>query len=176
MGKKRKGSLARRANGIVCAVIVAFFCAHAVLGSVSGLTGFSSPFTWLVWAGVVLIAIHVGLSAVTSRQQLGDVERPPSARKKRHLALKWATGAVLALAACAHVVLMRTFGPETIQSHAAGAAFTVVLAAVLAVHVCVGAKSLLKDLGIDRRYMKPFRVVVVLFAIAVSAAVIAAAF
>ena len=159
-----KGSKARFANGVISAAIVVFFLVHAALGSLSGLFGLKSPLAWLVWVGVALIAAHIVVSVVTSREQLSDVEHPPSVRKKRHLALKWATGGLLAAAAIAHIATMWTWGAEAVQSAASGAALTVVLSAVLAVHLCVGSKSLLKDLGIDRRYKTAFRVIVCILA------------
>ena len=169
----RKGSTIRFVNGIVSAAIVVFFLVHATLGSLSALTGFKSPFTWFVWVGVALVGMHVVVSVFTSREQLTDAERPPSARKKRHLALKWVTGALLLIVAATHVVAMRTWGAEAMQSMATGAMLTVVLAATLAVHMCVGSKSVLKDLGIDTRYMMVYRVIVCAFAVlfAVSAIV-----
>lgn len=148
----RSESRARIVNGFVSAVIVVLFLAHSALGGVAVLTGFTSPFSVLVWAGVALIAAHVVVSIVTSFEQLNDAERPPSARKKRHLALKWATGALLTAVAIAHVVLPKSAVMSTVV--------VIALAAALAVHLCVGSKSLLKDLGVDRRYKMAFRVVV----------------
>jgi hypothetical protein len=104
--------------------IVVFFLVHAALGSLSGLFGLKSPLAWLVWVGVALIAAHIVVSVVTSREQLSDVEHPPSVRKKRHLVLKWATGGLLAAAAIAHIATMWTWGAEAVQSAASGAALT----------------------------------------------------
>ena len=128
-----------------------------------------------VGVAVLLVsAVKALISVFTSREQLTDVERPPSARKKRHLALKWATGGLLLAAAAVHVVVMRTWGAAAAQSTATGAVLTIVLATVLAIHLCVGSKSVLKDLGIDRRYMTPFRVVVCAFAVLFAVSAIAA--
>lgn len=154
----------RFANGVVSAAIVAFFLVHATLGTLLGLVGFLSPFTWLVWVGVALIGVHVALSIFTSREQLTDLERPPSPRKKRHLVLKWATGGLLALVAVAHVVAIRLGGMAAVNSTVTGALLTACLAVVLAVHLCVGSKSMLKDLNISRRYKLAFRLVVCAFA------------
>ena len=142
----------RRANGVVSAIIMALFLVHAALGAASMVLGFAGALSWVVWAGVGLVVVHVALSIATSREQLTDRERPPSARKKRHLALKWATGAVLAAVAAAHVVLPK--------SDLVAALLMVVVAAALAVHLCVGAKSLLKDLRIDRRHKTALRVII----------------
>ena len=148
----------RGANGVVSAVIVVFFLAHGVLGAVAGLTGFMSPYAQAVWLGVALVGVHVMASIATSVQQLTDTQRPPSARKKRHLALKWVTGLALGVLALAHVAMPK--------SSLAASVVIVVLSAALAVHVSVGAKSLLKDLGIDRRYMSALRIVVCVVAAA----------
>lgn len=155
----RKGPTARFANGVVSAIIVVFFIVHAFVGSFVTIAGVVVS-AWAVWVGVVLIGVHVALSIVTSKQQLTDVERPPSPRKKRHLALKWVTGGALAAIACAHIVMMRVWGPWFLPSRIVGALVIVALAVALAVHMCVGSRSLLKDLEIDRRFKTAFRVVV----------------
>ena len=157
---QRPRSLARRINGIVSACIVVFFLAHGLLGSISAITGYRSSLIWLVWAGVACVVAHIVLSIITSRQQLTDTVRPPSDKKKRHLLLKWVSGCALALLVIAHIVSMRMFGAEAVQSSATGAALVIVLAIVLAVHLCLGAKSLLKDLGVDRRWRVAIRVTV----------------
>ena len=185
---------ARFANGVISAIIAVFFLAHGVLGGVSFVAELSSPPAWLLWGGVALIGVHVVVSVVTSYQQLNDAERPPSARKKRHLALKWATGALLVAFVCVHVVAPQLF-VQTAQSSpsdaaviaqglsqgsASGAAASAAqgvqagdmavplvaafLALALAIHLCVGSKSLLKDLEIDRKYKTAFRVFACLLA------------
>lgn len=163
----RKGSKARFFNGVVSAVIVVIFLAHAVMGGFSSLTGYTSPLSALVWLGVALIVVHVVASIVTSREQLNDTERPPSPRKKRHLALKWATGIVLAALAAAHVLMPNDSYLAT--------ALIVVLAVALAVHLCVGSKSLLKDIGLNARYKLAFRIVVCAVAFAVVVAILISA-
>ena len=147
-----KGSKARWANGIVSAIIAVLFLAHALLGSAAMAFGYVSPFAWVVWIGVGLIVLHVLLSVATSREQLVDQARPPSARKKRHLALKWVTGAILAVAAIVHVALPK--------STLAASLLMLVVVVALAVHVCVSAKSLLTDIGIDKRYKMLVRIIV----------------
>ena len=103
----------------------------------------------------MLVGVHVVVSIVTSREQLVDTERPPSKRKKRHLALKWATGILLAIAVIAHIVLPHD---GMLALFAIGA-----VCITFAIHLCVGARSLLKDLGFDRRYKTAFRVAVCAF-------------
>lgn len=160
-----KGSKARFANGIIAAVLVAFFLIHAALGSLSGVVGYKSPFTILVWAGVAIVVAHVVASIITSREQLNDSERPPSPRKKRHLALKWATGALLAVLAVVHIVGMRMWGADAVQSTVTGVALTIVLAIVLCWHICVGMKSMLVDVGWSKGLLTPLRIVVIALAV-----------
>ena len=160
----QKGSNTRFSNGVIAAVITVLFIAHAVLGSASVVAGYTSPFSVLVWVGVALIIIHVVASIATSREQLNDAERPPSVRKKRHLALKWATGIVLAALAILHVALPK--------GSSAGVALVMALIVALAVHLWVGSKSLLKDIGIDVRYKAVFRGVICIFALACIVAII----
>ena len=107
--------------------------------------------------------LHVVLSIVTSYQQLTDVEFPPSSRKKRHLALKWFTGALLACSIATHIACVRV--PGLVASFPLLPKLaTVVLSIVLAWHICVGMKSLLKDIGLSKRLMTPLRVVVCVLA------------
>ena len=127
--------------------------------------GLLSALSWVVWIGVGLIAVHVAMSVLTSCEQLTDHERPPSSRKKRHLALKWATGGVLAAVAIAHIVLPK--------SDYTAALLMAAIAVALAVHLCVGAKSLLKDIGVDRRYRMAFRIVVCAVLVAVAIVLLA---
>ena len=145
----------RKANGIVAALITLLFLAHALLGSASLHVSTPSTFKVFVLVGVAAIAVHVALSIGTSAQQMNDKERPPSPRKKRHLALKWVTGAVLALVAVVHVVGGMELG---------GRVTLALLAAAIAVHACVGAKSLLKDVGLSDVWRLPFRICVCILA------------
>lgn len=161
-----KGSKTRNVNGILSAVLVVFFLAHGVMGSLAIMFGYMSPLIWLVWVGMALVVVHVVVSIVTSWDQLTDAEFPPSSRKKRHLALKWVTGTALAVCVAFHV--MRE---GAVVSRVA----IVAVAVLLAVHACVGSKSLLKDLNIDRRYKGAFRIVVCAFAVVYVIAALASA-
>ena len=152
MGNRSK---ARLVNGIISAAIVVFFLVHGLLGCTALVLGYISPFTCLVWVGMALVVVHVVASVVTSREQLTDAERPPSPRKKRHLVLKWATGAGLAVCVATHVVLK--------DAYLARVAI-VAVAVMLAIHLWVGSKSLLADLNIDRQFQRVFRIVVCAFA------------
>ena len=151
-----KSSKARMVNGVIAALITVIFLVHGTMGSLSALFGFSGALAWVVWGAVILAGLHVVVSALTSAQQLTDKEFPPSPRKKAHLALKWATGGLLAVVAIAHIILPK--------SSVVAAGVIVAVSVVLAVHVWVGSKSLLTDLGFSRRYMWPLRIVVCLFA------------
>ena len=163
---------ARFVNGVISAIIVVFFIVHGMLGSFGVLAGFTSPFSWLVWLGMALVVAHILVSIITSYQQMTDAEFPPSARKKRHLVLKWVTGGLLAIVACAHIAAINIYGATALQASLSAAAFGVVLCAVLAIHLCVGSKSLLKDLEIDRRHKMAFRVVVCVVCAAIAIALL----
>ena len=146
----------RSVNGVIAALITIIFLVHGAMGSLSAVFGFSGALAWVVWGAVILACVHVAMSLITSVQQLNDAERPPSARKKAHLALKWVTGGLLAIIAIAHIVLPKS---------AVAAAYVIIgVSVVLAAHLCVCAKSLLSDLGIDRRWKWPFRVLVCVLA------------
>ena len=171
---QRPRTLARRINGILSACIVVFFLAHGILGSMLPFTGFESPLAWLVWAGVACVVVHIVLSIVTSREQLTDTVRPPSEAKKRHLLLKWITGILLAVVVVAHIVTIRVLGPEAVQSMVVGAALIIVLAVVMASHICFGSKSLLKDLDVDRRWRGALRAIVCALAAVIGIAALVA--
>lgn len=153
----RNRPTARIVNSVIAALITIIFLVHGTMGSLSSVLGFSSPFSWVVWIAVVIACVHVAVSLLTSSQQLNDAERPPSKRKKAHLALKWVTGSLLAVAAFAHITLPK--------SMVASAYIIVGVSIVLAVHLCVCAKSLLVDIGFDKRWKWPFRAFVCLFAL-----------
>ena len=166
----RKRSNMRLVNGVVSAAIACFFLAHGLLGSLVPFVAYTGFPRWIVWVGIGFVAVHVCLSVATSYEQLTDAQFPPSARKKRHLALKWATGGLLAAAVAIHVVCMRAtsaFSPVTI------ALVAIVLAAVLAVHVWVGMKSLLKDIGLSKGLITPLRVATCALAVAFAVAAVA---
>ena len=157
-----QGLSLRRINGTVSEVLICFFLAHAALGSMSLLYPISHEFKFFIWVGIGLIAIHIILSAATSKQMLADKKYPPSARKKKHLALKWLSGMLLVLAAVLHII-----GFETSPTSSYSNFFLVVsllITALLTSHVYIGAKSLLKDLNMDRRYRIPLRLAVCVLA------------
>lgn len=164
----------RFANGIVSAVIVCFFLVHGALGSASAFGIASNTLAGLVWLGVALIVAHVCLSVATSKEQLTDTQRPPSARKKRHLALKWATGLLLAALAVLHVVGPQLLGLDPAQTRVVYSAIIVALSGVLAWHVFVGMKSLLIDLGVNRALITPLRAAVCIAAVAFAYAAVMA--
>ena len=147
-----KRSTARTINGIVSAVIVCVFLIHATLGSLQPHLALPAPPRWIVWAGMVFVGIHVVVCIVTSYEQLTDRVRPPSPAKKRHLVLKWATGIALIAVAGIHIWRVQEIGAAAALRSPEGAVWTVALAVLLAMHIWAGSKSLLKDLGIDRRW------------------------
>lgn len=163
-GAVNKRSKMRLANGIVAVLIVCFFMVHAFLGSFAPVFAFTSPLRWVVWVGIGFVVLHVVLSIATSYEQMTDVEFPPSARKKRHLVLKWVTGVALAAAVVLHIACMRAPGVFAEVPFVPRLA-TVVLAAVLAWHVCVGMKSMLRDVGLSKKLMGPLRVLVCVLAV-----------
>lgn len=151
----------RFANGVAAAVITCLFSAHALMGGIACLMGLVNAEKWIVWLGVAVIVLHVVLSIVTSAQQLGDAERPPSTRKKRHLALKWVTGGLLAAIAIVHIA----GNLQGLSSLIAGI-LSMALCAGIAVHVCVGAKSLVADLGAGKALIAPVRFIACAIAVA----------
>lgn len=169
----RNQSKSRFVNGVISAFIVCFFLVHGLLGSLVGVLPIKTAGAWAAWIGVAVVVAHVVVSIVTSYQQMTDEQFPPSARKKRHLVLKWCTGILLATIVCAHIVYTRATGAAADVSPALPAVVIVILSAVLAWHICVGAKSLLKDIGLDKGLMTPLRVVVCILAVAFAVMAIA---
>lgn len=154
-------SRSRLVNGVLAAVIVVFFLVHGTLGSIKPFAGLGDAPTILMWCAVGIAVAHVVMSVVTSYQQLSDTVDPPSQKKRRHLALKWVTGAILVVAVVIHCTGLVVADPHTAPL---SAIVVVILAIALGAHLCVGAKSLLKDIQMDRRLRTPFRVVVCAFA------------
>lgn len=157
---------ARRTNGLISAFIIAFFVAHGALGCALLAFGFNDALSVAVWAGVGIVGVHVVLCVATSVYQLTDTVRPPSVHKKRHLALKWATGVALAVGALVHVLCFRVFGESGEALTVPAALVIVAVAAFLSAHVCVGSKSLLKDMGLDRSLRPAVRAVAVVAGVA----------
>ena len=149
----RNRSRARFVNALIIGVATCIIAVHMLLGALSVHIPVPKGLSWVVWAAVVLAVAHVLASVVTSYEQLGDMEHPPSARKRRHLALKWVTGVLV----CALVALHIAHAvPDPIVM--------AVLAVVVCVHVCTGAKSLLTDLGLNKRYRDAVRVAAIAIA------------
>lgn len=169
----RKHSKTRLVNGVLSTIIVVFFAAHGILGSVSAIAPFDSGLSWAIWIGMACVALHVVVSIATSFQQLTDADYPPSARKKRHLALKWVTGILLLAAVGAHVFCIHTYGAAATQASATGALATIAVAATFAIHACVGGKSLLTDILVNQKHLMAFRVAVCVLAIVFVIATIA---
>ena len=147
---------ARRICAIVTVALCAIIGAHMVMGGLSLVVDVPRTLEPVVWAGVAALIAHIGACIVTSYQMMTDKERPPSRHKKLHLVLKWITGALLVATAAIHVA-GRAWGTAPANDPTA-LALSAVLAIFVAWHAFVGAKSLLKDLDIDRRHRNAFRI------------------
>lgn len=139
----------RKANAVLALALLAFFYAHALLGSLAE-EPMGSVAAVLIWIFVIVALVHVVLCVVTSRAMLEDEVRPPSRKKKAHLALKWASGIILLAAAAIHCQIL----------NGAGALFASLLVAVLAWHAWVGAKSAVRDLRGTKMLVAPLRLAV----------------
>lgn len=160
----------RKVNGIISLALVLVVGAHAL----PGLFPFAEPSVHLLqtlgWAIVCLGVGHALLSVGTSTQMLTDTVRPPSEGKKRHLVLKWATGlavaGAVALHACASAGMLPGMGKQAL------AATVVLVLALTGMHVYVGTRSLLKDIGLPRSWKSAARALVAAITIAACAATI----
>ena len=181
-----KRSTTRLINGIIAAIVVCLFAVHGILGALETMLPIAPTLVWVVWFGVCLVGVHVLLSIATSYLQLTDTENPASARKKRHLLLKWITGVLLAIVIAIHIANPAAragstgvlASPNALADSAAlanPAALKItlaVLAALLAWHIYVCMKSLLADIGIDSKWLVPLRVVVCVVAAVITVVVL----
>lgn len=126
-------------NGIVALLIAAIYACHEVMGALYASGWVAGDMPWIIWLAVGVIVIHVALSLGTTKQMLDDADRPPSRNKKWHQVKKWVTGITAGLLIAAHVL--------TDLAIPAWAIIAILLDIVLASHICVSAKSLVKDLG-----------------------------
>lgn len=149
----------RKVNGAVAGVLCLFFLVHGVLGILWTSAAVTMELAFVIWAFFIVALVHGLLSIVTSRQMVHDAERPPSRRKKRHLALKWVTGVALLLVACIHALLPEStiFWPYA----------SILVTCALAVHMYVGGKSLASDLGLPHGMRIAFRLVAIIWAVIV---------
>ena len=169
----RNRSTARLVNAIMSALVLAFFVVHSLLGGLEGILSLQRPAAYIPWIGVGVVVIHVVMSIVTSYGQLTDAEFPPSSRKKRHLLLKWLSGICLAVVAAIHIVSIQAFGSEAIQVSITATATVLLLVVVLVIHVWIGAKSLITDLGLHKGLILPLRIVLCVVAVSVGCIVVA---
>lgn len=128
----------RWSNGIVALLLAAFFACHEVIGALYCAGWITVKVPWFVWLAVGVIVVHIALSIGTTKQMLDDKERPPSQNKKQHQAKKWMTGIAVGLLIVVHVL--------TDFVTPAWAIIAILIDIALASHVCVSAKSLIKDL------------------------------
>lgn len=158
----RKDSTLRKVNAIAAGIIVVLFALHALLGTLKlSFAHMPSEYAALIWAGVVLVALHVVASIGTTAFMLTDKVHPASTAKKRHQLLKWVTGLLLAALAVAHVLL--GFSARVVD---------VLLAAALAWHCYVGTKSLTRDLNLASQLRTPIRACVILIALGVTVSLV----
>ncbi|WP_206214660.1 hypothetical protein [Adlercreutzia sp. ZJ242] len=147
-------------------MLVAAFFLHAIVGTLWLRFGLSDHLAWVVWVAVSVAGAHIGLSAATSCSMLTDRQRPPSSRKRMHLVLKWASGGMLLTAALIHVTAGLT--GRTPEARC----FLLAVVALLTWHSFVGAKSLLKDLGIPTRLKGSLRALMITVAAVVCLALL----
>lgn len=147
----------RRANGIVALLLLVAFAAHAVMGVLFCWGVVSGEASWIVWAGVCVVVLHVMLSICTTRQMLHDEERLPSAKKKTHQAKKWVSGIAVGAIAVAHALLA--------CGNAAWIIVALLLDVALATHICISAKSLVKDLGLTSGLRYAIRTLTIVVAV-----------
>lgn len=154
-------------NAIVAAVLLVAFLVHAVLTAAIGIPPIGTPSALnLLYALVALTGAHVIVSLVTSTFMLSDTNRPPSVHKKRHLALKWATGTTLLAAGYLHVTHAPLFAPYAWL-------VPVLLLGALTWHGWTGAKSLARDLDMSESLKTPMRIGLCLVAVVAAALVFA---
>ncbi len=151
----------RRVCGVVAAILLVLILAHVLLGAFSLIREVSRNFEFLIWLGVMLIAAHIGLSGATTAVKLTDAENPPSDRKKRHFVLKWASGAAVVVAATIHVAVQLA---GYVLDSRVSLLMMVLVATVLAWHMWVGAKSIVKDLGLPKKIKPVVRLLTTLLA------------
>ena len=144
-------------TGLACCVL---FAAHAVLAALALLNlGVPHLPASLTNAATVLAIAHTLTCIATSYSMLTDAIRPPSSRKKRHLALKWFSGALLA--ACVAVHVLSATGRIVLGTSAGLAPLLLAMLATaiaLYAHSHIGAKSLTRDLGLPKTLRDPFRI------------------
>lgn len=154
----------RRVNAVLAIVLVAFFFAHAILGGASlTLISAEAPVA-VVWTFIGVAGIHVILCVATSYFMLTDVVRPPSDKKKRHLWIKWGSGALLAAAGMFHAL----------RDETSSSLFLIVVLGLLTWHALVGCKSLVRDLRLPRTWKNPLRAAVIALCICAGALAFAA--
>ena len=164
-----KRSRARVANGIVAGILVVFFFAiHGFMGSLSTLLPISTHLSWIAWIFTALIVVHIALDVRVTYEKLNNPEKPPTPEKIRKIALRWATGVLLGIAVCVHVWIMVTLGSEAARTTPTGVASIIALIVLLAAHVCLCVKSLVRDLGASKelkdRLTVPLRCAICLIA------------
>lgn len=145
-----KADIARRANAVAAAVLVVAFLGHALVAAFAGHAGAASAPVLLLRCLLGLVLVHVGFSVATTVCMMKDTVRPPSARKRRHQWLKWASGCVLLAALALHV--LRPWLPAAFD-----VPLSLVVLAALTWHGWMGMKSLVHDLRLPKGAKRPLR-------------------
>lgn len=145
-----KADIVRRANAVAAAVLVVAFLGHALVAAFAGSAGAASAPLVLLRCLLGLALVHVGLSVATTVYMMKDAVRPPSARKRRHQWLKWASGCVLLAALALHV--LRPLLPVIFD-----VPLSLAVLAALVWHGWMGMKSLAHDLRLPKGAKKPLR-------------------
>ena len=163
----------RKTNGFISLALALLLVVHVAhnlgaLNSGAGIGVLQVFFPALAWGCVILSFLHIGLSAGTSVKMLNDTERPPSARKKRHLVLKWVTGLALALTTGLHIGHVMGFVAPGNAAFFWGSLFATLVC--LGIHIYTGTRSLLKDIGLPTTWKTAVRIVVIACVLAACAA------
>lgn len=156
----KTATLLRCANALVAALLMMAFLAHALLSSSAGASPGMASLLMPLMTLAAMAFTHAVISIATSALMLSDTIRPPSARKKRHLAFKWLSGIALLLAGAAHVAHFPAGMPTWIVA--------LVLLMTLTWHSLTGMKSLVRDLGMRRKARIPLKMACCALAIAAS--------
>ena len=165
--KEKNKSPLRFVNAVVASCILCFFFIHACLGTgIILYPALPTNLIGLIWLGLAGIVVHIALSARTTYEMFTDTIRPPSPEKRRHMILKWCTGAVLLLAVFIHLpldiksLIGLNFGVDIVNYGPLSFCLLLLMVAALLWHLFVAAKSLFRDLGHKGARKTPFRVVV----------------
>lgn len=166
--RQKKTFDVRRANALVCALLIIFFVFHVIIGTVLWYGALGMSMALVAWAGVGLVAIHLILSIVTTALGVKPPEhyaaldqsgkKQPS-RRSKHV-LKWITGLLM----ISLLILHLTVGDLVGNLHyTKGALVALILLILIGIHVYIDIKSFTRDLNLSPRTRVPFQVGVIFF-------------